>query len=167
MLARNMQYLKFLHEQFKARRVNKLYKALLCGRVSEKKIKVDMPLTRNTVSSGERMVIVDAEGKNAQTTIKLDRYIGNTSLVDVEIMTGRTHQIRVHANELGFPVAGDNKYGNKSQNKILSKHGLKRLFLHAYKITVPGNDKYRPVEAVAPLPDELSAVLKSLQAGAK
>ncbi len=167
MLARNMQYLKFLHEQFKAKKVLKIYKALLCGHISENEIKIDLPLSRNKISSGERMVAVDEQGKHAETIFKLEKYVGNMSLVDVVLTTGRTHQIRVHSSELGHSVAGDSKYGSKIDNKILRKYGLKRLFLHAYRINVPGNDKYRPVEAVAPLPDDLAVVLQSLQTGAK
>ncbi|NNE37638.1 MAG: RluA family pseudouridine synthase [Gammaproteobacteria bacterium] len=167
MLARNMQYLKFLHKQFKDRQVYKLYKALLCGHIPDRVMRIELPLARNTVSSGERMVAVDAGGKQAQTIIKLEKYVGNDSLVEVELTTGRTHQIRVHASEQGYPVAGDGKYGDKKYNKYLNKYGLKRLFLHAYKMRVPGNDNYRPVEVTAPIPEDLSAVLQSLQTGAK
>ncbi len=162
MLARNMQYLTFLHDQFKAKSIRKVYKALLCGHLEKDWIKVDLPLLKNSLKSGERLVKVSDDGKDAETIFKLERHVGEMSFVEIELTTGRTHQIRVHANALGFPVAGDQKYGDKDQNKKMSKTGLNRLFLHAYEISVPGSEEYEPVSVSAPLPDDLSEYLNSI-----
>jgi len=159
MLARNMQYLTFLHDQFKAKKIRKVYKALLCGHLEKDWIKVDFPLLKNSLKSGERLVKVSDDGKDAETIFKLERHIAEMSFVEIELTTGRTHQIRVHANALGFPVAGDQKYGDKDKNKKMRKSGLNRLFLHAYEISVLGSEKYKPVSVSAPLPDDLSEYL--------
>ena len=82
--------------------------------------------------------------------------------MDIELFTGRTHQIRVHAADCGHPIAGDDKYGNSECNRALKKLGLKRLFLHAYRLefTHPGTNK--DIDIIAPLPDDLGDVLDSL-----
>jgi 23S rRNA pseudouridine955/2504/2580 synthase len=88
-------------------------------------------------AEGERRVSVNAEGKAAHSIVRLVARWENFSLVEVELKTGRTHQIRVHLAHLGFPIAGDDKYGDFSLNKILQKAGLGRMFLHAARLSLP------------------------------
>ena len=142
LIAKNMPYLAFLHDCFKHRQIRKSYKALLKGRIEQKVVRVNKTLSRNKIRGGERLTSVDSAGKLAETIFSRIKYIDDSTFVDVEIKTGRTHQIRVHAASINHPVAGDNKYGMKPYNKILRKAGLKRLFLHAESITIPAyNDK--------------------------
>jgi len=129
-------------------------------------LRVDARLLRSELQGGERMVKVDPQGKEAVSYFTLmQRYGSFASLARVEIETGRTHQIRVHAQHLGHPLAGDEKYGNEGFNKQMKALGLKRVFLHAEQL-----DLLHPVSEVtlrvqAPLPEELSGVLDTLQRG--
>jgi 23S rRNA pseudouridine955/2504/2580 synthase len=106
------------------------------------------------------MVQVDAAGKNARTVFYLEKHYHDASLVEVEITTGRTHQIRVHAAHSGHPVAGDPKYGNRIFNRTLRRTGLRRMFLHAISLNLilPGTEKAKTI--CAPLPDDLGIFLE-------
>ena len=139
--------------------VQKRYIALLYGKIP-RKFEVSLSLRKNELRSGERMVQVDAAGKNARTVFHLDKYCNDASLVQVEITTGRTHQIRVHAAHSGHPVAGDPKYGNRGFNRSLKKAGLRRMFLHAESLTLqlPLTDTITNISA--PVPDELGIFLE-------
>ena len=129
-------------------------------------LRVDARLLRSELQGGERMVKVDSQGKDAVSLFSLIELYGSfASLARVEIETGRTHQIRVHAQHLGHPLAGDEKYGNEGFNRQMKTLGLKRVFLHAEQL-----DMMHPVSDVtlrvqAPLPDELASVLDTLQRG--
>ena len=155
--------LRDLHELIRRNRVDKRYLALLAGSWRKGTRQVDAPLLKNTLQGGERVVRVDPEGKPAETRFKrLERYTDST-LVEVELITGRTHQIRVHSAWLGSPVLGDNKYGDETANRQLRALGLKRMFLHAHQISFrwPGEKRQMMIEA--PLPEELQAVLSKLK----
>ena len=159
LLAKEHRYLRELHELFRHNQVQKRYIALLYGKIPPK-LEISLPLLKNELQSGERMVQVDAAGKNARTVFKLARYCNDASLVQIEIDTGRTHQIRVHAAHCGHPVAGDPKYGNRIFNRALKKAGLHRMFLHAESLALqlPRTEKLTIIRA--PLPDELSGFLE-------
>ena len=91
----------------------------------------------------------------------------NFSLVEVELKTGRTHQIRVHLSHLGFPLAGDDKYGDFSLNKDLQKAGLRRMFLHAAKLALPHPLSGAPLQLESPLPAELRSFTEKLDRNEK
>jgi len=160
MIAKKRSYLRHLHEQLRAdRQIRKHYRALVCGHWDLGKHHENAALSKVTHSSGERMMRVDEAGKQSHTLFKPISRFKQASYVEIEIFTGRTHQIRVHAAHCGHPVAGDDKYGNAECNRELKKIGLKRLFLHAYRLefTHPGSGQ--EMDVIAPLTDELSAVL--------
>lgn len=161
LLAKRRSALRALHAALRASEVDKRYLALLVGRLARRETVVDAPLRKNLLRSGERVVRVDSvEGKPARTVFRRLRQIGDLTLVEAELLTGRTHQIRVHAAHLGTPIAGDEKYGDAEANRRLRAFGLKRLFLHAAALTLPREGK--PLRIEAPLPPELAAVLASL-----
>jgi 23S rRNA pseudouridine955/2504/2580 synthase len=110
--------------------------------------------------NGERHVIVSPEGKEAQTRISLSRSYGRYSLLRCQPLTGRTHQIRVHAAHAGFPLAGDERYGDKDENSLLKKQGLRRLFLHAQSIAFP-DEHGNEMHFTAPLADDLDKFLNT------
>ena len=141
----------------------KQYLALLVGRVPNGTLTVDAPLQKTVLQGGERSVRVDPAGKPSVSHFKVLERRGGCSFCEVRIETGRTHQIRVHAAHLGFPIAGDEKYGDPEANKRLAKQvGLKRLFLHAASIEFALEQGRQPYLINAPLPDDLKAVLDRL-----
>lgn len=161
-LARKRSVLRDLHEQLRLGKVDKTYFALIKGVETKKRRKVELSLHKNQLLSGERMVRVQEDGKQAATTFIPVDFFGDSTLVEVIPHTGRTHQIRVHAQAIGQPVAGDEKYGDKVFNKKIRLKGLKRLFLHASQIifSLPGQEK--KIKVTAPLPEELEVFLKCL-----
>jgi len=108
--------------------------------------------------------MVAPEGKVSHSIVRLVARWQNFSLVEVELKTGRTHQIRVHLAHLGYPLAGDDKYGDFALNKDLQKAGLKRMFLHAAKLALPHPLSNAPLEFSASLPLELSAFIARIDA---
>jgi 23S rRNA pseudouridine955/2504/2580 synthase len=144
-----------LHDMFRDGGINKRYLALVKGRWRNELQHVKLPLHKYLTAEGERRVSVDAEGKAAHSIVRLVARWENFSLVEVELKTGRTHQIRVHLSHLGFPIAGDDKYGDFPLNKDLQKAGLRRMFLHAAKLALPHPLSAAPVELESPLPLEL------------
>ncbi len=131
MVARKPAALKSLHKQLRGEGVDKRYIALVSGKWSSSRTFVDAPLKKNTLQSGERVVRVDKEGKPSRTEFSvLERFAGAT-LVEAKPITGRTHQIRVHALQAGHPILGDDKYGDPASEALTSELALKQLFLHA------------------------------------
>ncbi|MEO1203978.1 MAG: RluA family pseudouridine synthase, partial [Pseudomonadota bacterium] len=161
-LAKRRSALRLLHQKFRDGQVEKNYLALVVGDWQLGEQRIDAPLLVTNRKGGERHVVVDSDGKSAQTTIRLSRRYGTLSLVQCEPHTGRTHQIRVHAAHAGFPLAGDDRYGDPADNRELKKAGLKRLFLHAQSIAF-ADDSGNDLHFTAPLPDELEAFLQSLK----
>lgn len=162
MIAKKRSNLLFLHEALREGRVEKKYTTLLIGRWPAQQQYVDLPLHKNVLSSGERMVKVDSEGKAARTLFHLIKHVGTMSLMEVTLMTGRTHQIRVHAAYKGHPVAGDEKYGDKTANQVLRAKGLKRLFLHASQLVIPRQDG-SSITVKAHLDDKLEKFLDIIE----
>ena len=130
-LAKNIPTLRALQKNLQDKKNIKTYTALLSGRVKRKKNIINSPIRKNIKSSGEHIVTIDEKGKAASTIFFREHLYDNTTLARIELMTGRTHQIRVHSAFMGNFVIGDKKYGDKIANHKYRKLGLKRMFLHA------------------------------------
>ncbi len=134
-LAKKRQALIKLQELIRGNKIKKHYLALTLGCIPENTRIVKAPLYKYMTKEGERRVCVDSEnGQYAYTTFTILNRYANFTLVDANIKTGRTHQIRVHLQHIGHPIAMDDKYGDFDLNKQLIKLGLRRMFLHAHKI---------------------------------
>lgn len=163
-VAKKRSALTRLHDMFRDGGINKRYLALVKGRWKNPLQHVRLPLHKYLTEAGERRVSVSGEGKEAHSVVRLVARWENFSLVEVELKTGRTHQIRVHLAHLGFPLAGDDKYGDFSLNKDLQRAGLKRMFLHAAKLRLPHPITGTPVDLESRLPADLSGFLSRLDA---
>lgn len=157
-LAKRRSALRTLHAMFREGKVEKNYLALAVGDWQLGTQLIDAPLFVQHRQGGERHVIVSADGKAAQTRIRLSRSLGRYSLLQCQPLTGRTHQIRVHAAHAGHPLAGDERYGDEEENRQLKALGLKRLFLHAQSISIP-DEKGNEQHFTAPLADDLEQFL--------
>lgn len=155
--------LRNLHEQIRNHKVFKLYLALVKGRFHDHNRKADFPLLKNVQRSGERIVMVDPLGKPSQSIFSSLQTYEKSSLVKVQTITGRTHQIRVHAAHMGFPLAGDEKYGDGDFNREMRQLGLKRLFLHASEIRFISPATGLELCISAPLKGVLGDVLNQLE----
>lgn len=143
--------------------IRKRYLTLLAGRMAERHFTVDVALRKSVLQGGERMVRVNAEGKDSLSHFSVIERRGGHSYCEVAIETGRTHQIRVHASHIGHPVAGDDKYGDREVNKRLREQvGLKRLFLHAASLEFSLEQGRAPYSLSAPLAEDLLAALDRL-----
>lgn len=149
-----------LQTEIRENRIRKRYFALLAGRLPKDKMHVDAALAKNVLQGGERMVTIDDDGKPSRSTFKVIERLRDATFVEVIIETGRTHQIRVHAQHLGHPVLGDDKYGEQTANQSAKKtFGLKRLFLHAAEFGFRVGEPARDYLFEAPLAPELATVL--------
>jgi 23S rRNA pseudouridine955/2504/2580 synthase len=153
-----------LHDLFRDGGIDKRYFALVKGHWRDKLRNVKLPLLKYETAGGERRVRVSPEGKEAHSIMRLqERWqtpLGTFSLLEVELRTGRTHQIRVHLAHLGFPILGDEKYGDFTLNRDLQKAGLKRMFLHAASMRLPHPISGATLALAAPLPAELERFLE-------
>lgn len=163
MIARRRSALRDLHEQLREGRVRKTYLALVRGKWQGGRRKISAPLRKNQLKGGERLVRVDPDGKAATTIFTPLSVFEQASLMEVELLTGRTHQIRVHAAHCGHPLAGDPKYGDDDFNKAMRTLGLRRLFLHAgmLEFSDPGQDEM--INVSAPMPENLKSLLNCLE----
>lgn len=164
LVARKRSVLLHVQSELRAGRMGKSYLALASGKWPRAQKLVEAPLRKNTLKSGERMVVVDGEGKPSRTRFQVMERFPAATLVAAEPITGRTHQIRVHAQFVGCPLAGDAKYTPDEVNAGFREIGLKRLFLHSAEVrcTLPDG---RAVAVKAPLPGELESVLQRLRKG--
>ncbi len=162
LVARNRASLRDLQAQMRERTIGKRYLALVKGQWPKDLREVNAPLRKHTLQSGERMVRADKAGKRALTRFKIVEYFDNATLIEATLDTGRTHQIRVHCQLAGHPLAGDPKYGDDVFNQILKTQGLKRLFLHACELEFRLAAREEIVKAQAPLPDDLQYLLSQL-----
>ncbi len=163
MIARRRSALRTLHEMLRSNGVDKRYLALVAGRWRNDRETVDAPLTKNQLQSGERVVRVDPEGKEAKTRFRVLERFSDATLVEAELLTGRTHQIRVHLAHLGTPILGDEKYGDGSANRMMKKQGLNRLFLHARSLSFDWTDAVGRLTVEAPLEQALERLLARLR----
>ena len=164
-LAKRRSALRAAHEKFRDGAVEKNYLALVVGDWQLGEQLIDAPLSVTNRKGGERHVIVADDGKPAATRIRLSRSYGDYSLVQCQPLTGRTHQIRVHACQAGHPLAGDERYGDAEANRRLRELGLPRLFLHAQSIAF-GDGEGKELHFSAPLPDDLEQFLARLERAA-
>lgn len=162
MIAKKRSMLRHLHQALRTDAVDKRYMALVQGRWPVSRKQVSAPLLKNNLRSGERMVEVCPDGKEALTVFQvLKRFADIATLVEARPVTGRTHQIRVHAQYAGHAIAGDTKYGSEAFSRKIRDLGARRLFLHAYKLTIPmpeGN----VLQLEAPVDDAWNTVLDGL-----
>jgi len=162
LIAKKRSALRALHEQFRNDGVKKVYLALLAGAWARTRWIADAPLKKNVLQSGERMVKVAREGKPAVTEFRRKERYANSTLVEAHPITGRTHQIRVHAQSMGHPIIGDERYGDEKINREFRRLGLKRLFLHALEAAFLHPRTGKSIEVKAPLDQDLSEFLKVL-----
>lgn len=170
LIAKKKSALKALQDQFRERETGKTYLALVKGAWPARLRVLDQPLHKYLLADGERRVKVttkdDPDGMHSVTLVKVAARIPapaalaaalpeGLSLLEVTIKTGRTHQIRVHLSHAGHPIAGDDKYGDFELNRQLMRNGLKRMFLHAWRLRLSHPVTGAPIELHAELPDEL------------
>ena len=164
LVAKRRSMLASLHEALRMERMQKRYLALVRGNFGSRRRHCDARLLREQRRTGERIVRVHAQGKPSKTNFAPVEVGSVASLVVAQPRTGRTHQVRVHAAYLGMPLAGDEKYGDYSFNRVMRSYGLRRLFLHAASISIGSGAERMAFEA--PLGPELASVLDSLGFGA-
>ncbi len=161
-IAKSMRSLRRLHEQLREGRIGKRYLLLARGTWTGPDRTVCSALKKDVRTGGEAVVRVDQHaGKPAITHFALCRQFNGCSLLSADLQTGRTHQIRVHARHAGFPVAGDEKYGDEAFNRRVLALGLRRLFLHAQRLEIP-LEAGTAATVESPLPAELESVLRAL-----
>jgi 23S rRNA pseudouridine955/2504/2580 synthase len=159
LVAKKRSALKHVQDQFRERETGKTYLALVQGQWPEKLKVIDSALHKFLLPDGERRVRVtsndDPDGMRSITLVKVAERWDTCTLLEVTIKTGRTHQIRVHLASQGHPIAGDDKYGDFEWNKSLQKQGLKRMFLHAWRLQFTHPATGKRVELMSNLPPEL------------
>jgi len=161
-ITKKRSILRQIHEHFRNNQMEKRYITLVKGKWSGGKRLVSMRLLKNVQKSGERIVTVHPDGKIAKSVFKPIKIMDNASLMEVTLITGRTHQIRVHAAATGHPIAGDVKYGDEEFNKIMRIIGLKRLFLHASSLKFELSVYDHHIHMDAPCDNGLRKVLDKL-----
>ncbi|TSE30303.1 Ribosomal large subunit pseudouridine synthase C [Tepidimonas charontis] len=169
LVAKKRSALKALQDQFRQRTTGKTYLALVRGAWPPGRTVIDVPLHKYLLPDGERRVrVTDNADPQGRRSISLVRVLGAVhpppeaavelgpmTLLAVTIKTGRTHQIRVHLAHVGHPIAGDDKYGDFAWNRQLSRFGLRRMFLHAWRLSIRHPADGRLLELMGPLPPEL------------
>lgn len=183
LIAKKRSALRALQDQFRERETGKTYLALVKGEWPSRQKVIDRALQKYLLPDGERRVrVVDADHPDAMrsiTLVKVRAVVGDpctlsavkstlreATLLEVTIKTGRTHQIRVHLSQAGFPIAGDDKYGQFEWNRQLAKAGYPRMFLHAWKLEVKHPVTAESLRIMAPLPSELMGMLPAEVGGA-
>ena len=163
LIAKKRSALTRLQDQFRERETGKTYLALVQGAWPANKKVLDKPLHKYLLPDGERRVKVvakdDPDGMRSLSLVKVREKLAACTLLEVTIKTGRTHQIRVHLASEGHGILGDDKYGDFELNKALQKQGLKRMFLHAWHLTLTHPGTNEPMALDAPLPQELLAFM--------
>ncbi|MBX3608552.1 MAG: RluA family pseudouridine synthase [Hydrogenophaga sp.] len=166
LVAKKKSALKALQDQFRERETGKTYLALVLGEWPANQKVIDQPLHKFLLADGERRVRVtssdDPDGMRAITLVKVSQVwpagadgLPALSLLEVTIKTGRTHQIRVHLASAGHPIAGDDKYGDFERNRQLARAGLKRMFLHAWRLRLTHPVSQQSLQLQTELPPEL------------
>ncbi len=162
LIARKASVLRDLHKQLREDRVDKRYLALVAGEWPRSRRRIEAPLAKNTLRSGERMVRVSKEGKPSVSEFAVIERFGRATLMEAKPVTGRTHQIRVHAQYAGHALLGDEKYADDNGAALARELGLKRLFLHAQSLTFRLQGGGR-LKLEAPLDQDLRKILEKLR----
>ena len=162
LLAKTRPAMLTLHRMLREGKMEKYYVALVAGIWRGGAREVLAALEKNRPRSGERKVEVSKDGKEAASLFTPHQRFGLATLMEIRLLTGRTHQARVHAAHLGHPIAGDDKYGDREFNRRLHKLGLRRLFLHAQRLQFTHPQSKCKIDVEAPLPAELSSLLERL-----
>jgi 23S rRNA pseudouridine955/2504/2580 synthase len=166
LVAKKRAALVALHDQLRNGEFDKRYLVLVRGRWRDAKRSVRLSLRKFATREGERRVRVDEGGREAETVFYRHRIWPDhdppLALLEAELRTGRTHQIRVHLTHLGFPLAGDAKYGDFAWNKALAKGGLRRMFLHAWKLSFVHPSTGQPLAVESELPSDLASYVAQL-----
>jgi 23S rRNA pseudouridine955/2504/2580 synthase len=164
-LSKRKRILREWHALLRAGKVTKIYWALTHGQWQASELRVDLPLRKEYHDGGRHAVTVHADGKESLTIFRPLQVFSQATLVEAKLYTGRTHQIRVHAQYRGHPIAGDDRYGNLAFNKLTRQWGIKRLFLHARAIDFTLFSLHQRIRVEAPLDLELEAAMQALSAG--
>jgi 23S rRNA pseudouridine955/2504/2580 synthase len=162
MVAKKRTALVELHRMLREGEIEKLYATLVKGRPAEDAFEVTEPLHKYVTGSGERRVSVREGGMEARTRVRVRKRGSDFSLLEVRLLTGRTHQIRVHLAHAGHPVLGDDKYGDFELNRALAKQGVKRLFLHAGRLAFAHPLTGERLRLQAALPADMAAFAERL-----
>ena len=162
MVAKKRSTLRGIHAQLREGGIDKVYQALVIGGWPRSCQKVDAPLMKNVVQSGERMVRVAQEGKRSITRYRVLQNLGPFTLIEAKPITGRTHQIRVHCQHMGHPIVGDPKYGLDDVNLMQRQLGLNRLFLHAAQLRLVDPSTDKKIDVRAPLDQRLQSAVERL-----
>jgi 23S rRNA pseudouridine955/2504/2580 synthase len=161
-LAKKRAALLRLQALMQDKQTDKRYYALVQGQWLNSIQHLRYALHKYTTPEGERRVRVQADGQVSHTVVRLEKRYAHYSLVEAQLKTGRTHQIRVHLASAGFPIVNDEKYGDYAANKILQKTSFRNMFLHAHRLQLPHPIHDTPLDLVAPLPPALAAFLAEL-----
>jgi 23S rRNA pseudouridine955/2504/2580 synthase len=170
MLAKRRSALVALHQAIRDNKTDKRYSVLVAGEWQETKKRVVLDLQKYLLPSGERRVNVVTdktkdkfnEAQTSETIFYLKQSFEGFSLLEAKLVTGRTHQLRVQLSHLGFPIVGDDKYGDFELNKKLHKNGLKRMFLHSIETKLNHPLSNERLHLIAPLPAELARFMQTL-----
>jgi 23S rRNA pseudouridine955/2504/2580 synthase len=149
-----------LHRMLREGEVRKIYLAIARGSLAQKTLELRESLHKYVTAAGERRVSVHEGGRSAVTKVKRLKTTSDFSLLEVELLTGRTHQVRVHLAHAGHPILGDDKYGDFPLNREMAKQGVKRLFLHAARLAFKHPVGGEPVELESPLPADMRAFVE-------
>jgi 23S rRNA pseudouridine1911/1915/1917 synthase len=163
MVARRDSAHASLMAQLKARRIKKTYQALVQGSVSAASGRIEAPIGRDPKHRTRMAVVPD--GRASVTEYRVRERFARWTLLELDLVTGRTHQIRVHLQAIGHPVAGDTVYGTGTSRR--GPDGLERLFLHAWRLELTSPSSGELIRATAPLPPELERVLAGLREPAR
>ena len=158
-VAKKRSALVELHRMLRESEVDKVYLAVVKGVWSRKETEIRASLHKYVTAQGERRVSVHEDGKAAVTRVKLLKSNSSLSFLELRLLTGRTHQIRVHLAHVGHPVLGDDKYGDFPLNRDLAKEGVKRLFLHAFRLSFAHPLQKEKLKFESKLPQEMKSFL--------
>ncbi|MAT52362.1 MAG: 23S rRNA pseudouridine(955/2504/2580) synthase RluC [Porticoccaceae bacterium] len=163
LVAKKRSALRALQQQLRDGTVGKTYLTLVAGRWPKGLECIDAPLRKRTLPSGEQRVRPDVAGKSAVTRFRVVRRFETATLLEVDLETGRTHQIRVHCQSAGHPLVGDDKYGDDLINSGAREAGLRRLFLHAQRLRFRDPSTGKTLIVEAPVPDDLQSYINCIQ----
>jgi 23S rRNA pseudouridine955/2504/2580 synthase len=163
LIAKRRSTLRYLHQQLREKQIKKKYWCLVHGKWPKTLTKVDAPISAGKGGGGERLMRISSEGKESKTKFRLIAQQGNTSLIEAEPVTGRTHQIRVHCLSAGFPIVGDAKY--VTQNHLLEQQKqmqVSRLMLHARSLVFKANEDDEKIKVFAPFDEIFNKLLSNI-----